>query len=154
MKKLFLAFAILISISSFSQVVTLFGKSSTYTAAHGKMSYKQVFKSEIRVEVSELVDATYEFDLDLQTITYNVNGINATKSFTSLIYDKNAKIAIFTYNDEGVLRSGQVVTMPVTIELNLNPGKENMLMSWFDREGDEGRGVTKVQDTDGIFRIN
>jgi hypothetical protein len=44
--------------------------------------------------------------------------------------------------------------MHVTVELNLIPGKENMLMSWFDREGNEGRGVTMVQDTDGLFSIN
>jgi hypothetical protein len=29
-----------------------------------------------------------------------------------------------------------------------------MLMSWFDYEGDGGRGVTMVQDTDGSFSIN
>jgi hypothetical protein len=154
MKKLVLGFATLISTVSFSQVVSIIGQTSTYTGAHGKMTYKDVFKSEIRVEVSESINSTYKFDLGLQTITYNINGIIATKSFTSLNYDKKNKIVVFTYNDDGILRSGQVVTMPVTVELNLNPGKENMLMSWFDREGDGGNGVTIVQDTDGLFSIN
>lgn len=154
MKKLVLALFTTISTVSFSQVVSLIGKTSTYTGAHGKMAYTDVFKSTISAEVSESVNSTYEFDLGLQTITYNINGIIATKSFTSLNYDKKNKIVVFTYNDDGVLRSGQVVTMPVTVELNLNPGKENMLMSWFDREGDNGNGVTIVQDTDGLFKIN
>lgn len=154
MKKLVLVFATLISTVSFSQVVSLIGNTSTYTAAHGKMTYKDVFKADIKVELSESVNATYEFDLGLQTITYNINGIIATKSFTSLKYDNISKIAVFTYNDVGVLRSGQIVTMPVTVELNLNPGKENMLMSWFDREGDNGNGITMVQNTSGLFSIN
>ena len=88
MKKLFLAAATLISTVSFSQVVSLIGSTSTYTAAHGKMTYKDVFDAEVQIELSESVNATYEFDLDLQTITYNINGIIATKSFTSLKYDK------------------------------------------------------------------
>jgi len=154
MKKLFLAAATLISTVSFSQVVSLNGTSSTYTGAHGKMTYKEVFNAEIKVEVSESVNATYEFDLGLQTITYNIDGIIATKSFTSMNYDKKNKIVVFTYNDEGIENTGKRVTLPVTVELNLNPGKENMLMSWFDYEGDGGRGVTMVQDTDGSFSIN
>ena len=154
MKKLILSLAVLISTVSFSQVVSLIGNTSTYTAAHGKMTYKDVFNARIKVEVSESVNVIYEIDLGLQTITYNINGIIATKSFSSLKYDKISKIAVFTYNDAGVLRSGHIVTMPVIVELNLNPGKENMLMSWFDREGDNGNGVTIVQDTDGLFKIN
>jgi uncharacterized membrane protein len=154
MKKLFLAAATLISTVSYSQVVSLNGTSSTYTGANGKMTYKEVFDAEIKVEVSESVNATYEFDLGLQTITYNIDGIIATKSFTSMNYDKKNKIVVFTYNDEGIENTGKRVTLPVTVELNLNPGKENMLMSWFDYEGDGGRGVTMVQDTDGSFSIN
>jgi len=154
MKTLVLALVTLISTASFSQVVTVIGQTSTYTGAPGKMTYSEVFKSAGKVEVTESVNAKYEFDLGLQTVSYNINGLTATKSFTSLKYDKQAKIAVFTYNDNGVLRSGEVVTMPVTVELNLNPGKENMLMSWFDREGDGGSGVTMVQDTDGLFKIN
>jgi hypothetical protein len=69
-------------------------------------------------------------------------------------YDTKNKIVVFTYNDEGIENTGKRVTLPVTVELNLNPGKENMLMSWFDYEGDGGRGVTMVQDTDGSFSIN
>lgn len=154
MKKLVLALVILISNISFSQVVTLIGRNSTYTCAHGRMTYKDVFKSTNKVEVTESVNATYEFDLGLQTVSYNINGLTATKSFTSLKYNNQTKIAVFTYNDDGVLRSGAVVTMSVTVELNLNPGKENMLMSWFDREGDNGNGVTIVQSTNGLFKIN
>jgi hypothetical protein len=154
MKTLFLALLTTISTVSFSQVVSLIGKKSTYTCAHGKMTYTDVFKSKFSVVISESINSTYIFDLGLQTITYNINGIVATKSFTSLNYDKKNKIVVFTYNDDGTLRSGQVVTMHVTVELNLIPGKENMLMSWFDREGNEGRGVTMVQDTDGLFSIN
>ena len=154
MKKLFLAAATLISTISFSQIVSLIGHTATYTGAHGKMTYKDVFNAFVQVELSESINATYEFDLDLQTITYNVNGIIATKSFTSLKYDKKAKIAVFTYNDTGVEKTGKVVTLPVTVELNLTPGKEQMLMSWFDYEGDEGNGVTMVQNTAGLFSIN
>jgi len=154
MKTLFLALLTTISTVSFSQVVSLIGRTSTYTGASGRVTYRDVFKSKISAEVSESINSTYEFDLGLQTITYNINGIIATKSFTSLNYDKKTKIVVFTYNDDGILRSGQVVTMPVTVELNLNPGRENMLMSWFDREGDGGNGVTIVQDTDGLFSIN
>jgi hypothetical protein len=154
MKKLFLAAATLISTVSFSQVVSLIGHTSTYTAAHGKMTYKDVFNAIVQVELSESINATYEFDLDMQTITYNINGIIATKSFTSLKYDKKAKIAVLTYNDEGVEKTGKVVTLPVTVELNLNPGKEQLLMSWFDYEGNDGKGVTMVQNTAGLFSIN
>jgi len=154
MKNVFLSAMILISNTSFSQVVSIISQASTYTAAHGKMTYKEVFNADITVQVTESVNATYEFDLDLQTITYNVNGIRATKSFTSLKYDKTNKIAVFTYNDVGVENSGRQVTLPVTVELNLNPGRQNMLMSWYNYEGDGGRGVTMVQDTDGVFSIN
>ena len=154
MKKLFLAAATLISTVSFSQVVSLIGHTATYTGAHGKMTYKDVFNAFVQVELSESINATYEFDLDMQTITYNVDGVIATKAFTSLKYDKKTKIAVFTYNDTGVEKTGKVVTLPVTVELNLNPGKEQMLMSWFDYEGDEGRGVTMVQNTAGLFSIN
>lgn len=154
MKKLFLAAATLISTISFSQVVSLIGETATYTGAHGYMTYKDVFNAVVQVELSESINATYEFDLDLQTITYNVNGIIATKSFTSLNYNKKTKIAVFTYNDTGVEKTGKVVTLPVTVELNLNPGSEQMLMSWFDYEGDEGNGVTMVQNTFGNFSIN
>ncbi len=80
MKNVFLSAMILISNTSFSQVVSIISQASTYTAAHGKMTYKEVFNADITVQVTELVNATYEFDLDLQTITYNVNGIRATKS--------------------------------------------------------------------------
>lgn len=154
MKTLFLSIAIIINTLSFSQTVTLIGTFSVYTAAHGKMTYKEVFESSIKVEVSELVNVTYEFDLDLQTITYNVNGIIATKSFTSLKYDKKAKIAVFTFNDMGTEKTGKRVSIPVTVELNINPGKESVLISWFDYEGDNGNGVTMVQNTYGKFNVN
>jgi hypothetical protein len=118
------------------------------------MSYKEVFNAPVKVELSESVNANYEVDLDLKTISYNVDGIKAIKSFTSLNYDKKAKIAVFTYNDEGIENSGKSAILSVTVELNLNPGKEQFLMSWFDYEGDEGRGVTMVQNSFGEFLIN
>jgi hypothetical protein len=89
-----------------------------------------------------------------ESISYNVDGIKATKSFTNLNFDKKANVAVFTYNDEGIENSGKSVIVPVTVELNLNPGKEQFLMSWFDHEGDEGRGVTMVQNSFGEFLIN
>jgi hypothetical protein len=118
------------------------------------MSYKEVFKKDVTVELTESVNANYEVDLGLKTISYNVDGIKATKSFTSLNFDKKANIAVFTYNDEGIENSGKSAIVPVTVELNLNPGKEQFLMSWFDHEGDEGRGVTMVQNSFGEFLIN
>ena len=154
MKIVLTTLALVVSSIGMSQVVSLMSNSSTYTAAHGKMSYKEVFKKEVTVELTESVNANYEVDLGLKTISYNVDGIKATKSFTSLIFDKKANIAVFTYNDEGIENSGKSAIVPVTVELNLNPGKEQFLMSWFDYEGDEGRGVTMVQNSFGEFLIN
>ena len=154
MKIVLTTLALVVSSIGMSQVVSLMSNSSTYTAAHGKMSYKEVFKKEVTVELTESVNTNYEVDLDLKTISYNVDGIKATKSFTSLNFDKKANIAVFTYNDEGIENSGKSAIVPVTVELNLNPGKEQFLMSWFDHEGDEGRGVTMVQNSFGEFLIN
>ena len=154
MKIVLTTLALVVSSIGMSQVVSLMSNSSTYTAAHGKMSYKEVFKKEVTVELTESVNANYEVDLGLKTISYNVDGIKATKSFTSLNFDKKANIAVFTYNDEGIKNSGKSAIVPVTVELNLNPGKEQFLMSWFDHEGDEGRGVTMVQNSFGEFLIN
>jgi hypothetical protein len=154
MKIVLTTLALVVSSIGMSQVVSLMSNSSTYTAAHGKMSYKEVFKKEGTVELTESVNANYEVDLGLKTISYNVDGIKATKSFTSLNFDKKANIAVFTYNDEGIENSGKSAIVPVTVELNLNPGKEQFLMSWFDHEGDEGRGVTMVQNSFGEFLIN
>ncbi len=154
MKIVLTTLALVVSSFGMSQVVSLMSNSSTYTAAHGKMSYKEVFKKEVTVELTESVNANYEVDLGLKTISYNVDGIKATKSFTSLNFDKKANIAVFTYNDEGIENSGKSAIVPVTVELNLNPGKEQFLMSWFDHEGDEGRGVTMVQKSFGEFLIN
>ena len=154
MKIVLTTLALVVSSFGMSQVVSLMSNSSTYTAAHGKMSYKEVFKKEVTVELTESVNANYEVDLGLKTISYNVDGIKATKSFTSLNFDKKANIAVFTYNDEGIENSGKSAIVPVTVELNLNPGKEQFLMSWFDHEGDEGRGVTMVQNSFGEFLIN
>ena len=154
MKIVVTTLALLVSSIGMSQVVSLMSNSSTYTAAHGKMSYKEVFKKEVTVELTESVNANYEVDLGLKTISYNVDGIKATKSFTSLNFDKKANIAVFTYNDEGIENTGKSAIVPVTVELNLNPGKEQFLMSWFDHEGDKGRGVTMVQNSFGEFLIN
>jgi hypothetical protein len=154
MKIVVTTLALLVSSIGMSQVISLMSNSSTYTAAHGKMNYREVFNAPVKVELSESVNANYEVDLDLKTISYNVDGIKATKSFTNLNYDKKTKIAVFTYNDEGIEKSGKSVIVPVTVELNLNPGKEQFLMSWFDHEGDEGRGVTMVQNSFGEFLIN
>jgi hypothetical protein len=154
MKIVVTSLVFLVSSIGMSQVVSLMSNSSTYTAAHGKMSYKEVFNASVKVEISESVHTNYEVDLDLKTISYNVDGIKATKSFTNLNYDKKTKIAVFTYNDEGIEKSGKSAIVPVTVELNLNPGKEQFLMSWFDYEGDEGRGVTMVQNSFGEFLIN
>ena len=154
MKIVLTTLALVVSSFGMSQVVSLMSNSSTYTAANGKMSYKEVFKKEVTVELTESVNANYEVDLGLKTISYNVDGIKATKSFTSLNFDKKANIAVFTYNDEGIENSGKSAIVPVTVELNLNPGKEQFLMSWFDHEGDEGRGVTMVQNSFGEFLIN
>lgn len=154
MKIVVTTLALLVCSIGMSQVVSLTSNSSTYTAAHGKMSYKEVFNAPVQVEISEATNANYEIDLDLKTISYNVDGIMATKSFTNLNYDKKTKIAVFTYNDEGIENSGKPAILPVTVELNLNPGKEQFLMSWFDYEGDEGRGVTMVQNSFGEFLIN
>ena len=154
MKIVLTTLALVVSSFGMSQVVSLMSNSSTYTAAHGKMSYKEVFKKEVTVELTESVNANYEVDLGLKTISYNVDGIKATKSFTSLNFDKKANIAVFTYNDEGIENSGKSAIVLVTVELNLNPGKEQFLMSWFDHEGDEGRGVTMVQNSFGEFLIN
>lgn len=154
MKIVLTTLALVVSSIGMSQVVSLMSNSSTYTAAHGKMSYKEVFKKDVTVELTESVNANYEVDLGLKTISYNVDGIKATKSFTSLNFDKKANIAVFTYNDEGIENSGKSAIVPVTVELNLNPGKEQFLMSWFDHEGDEGRGVTMVQNSFGEFLIN
>lgn len=154
MKIVVTTLALVVCSIGMSQVISLTSISSTYTAAHGKMSYKEVFNAPVKVELSESVNANYEVDLDLKTISYNVDGIKAIKSFTSLNYDKKAKIAVFTYNDEGIENSGKSAIVPVTVELNLNPGKEQFLMSWFDYEGDEGRGVTMVQNSFGEFLIN
>ena len=154
MKIVVTTLVLLVSSIGMSQVVSLMSNSSTYTAAHGKISYKEVFNAPVKVEISESVHTNYEVDLDLKTISYNVDGIKATKSFTNLNYDKKTKIAVFTYNDEGIEKSGKSAIVPVTVELNLNPGKEQFLMSWFDYEGDEGRGVTMVQNSFGEFLIN
>ena len=154
MKIVLTTLALVVSSIGMSQVVSLMSNSSTYTAAHGKMSYKEVFKKDVTVELTEFVNANYEVDLGLKTISYNVDGIKATKSFTSLNFDKKANIAVFTYNDEGIENSGKSAIVPVTVELNLNSGKEQFLMSWFDHEGDEGRGVTMVQNSFGEFLIN
>ena len=154
MKIVLTTLALVVSSIGMSQVVSLMSNSSTYTAAHGKMSYKEVFKKEVTVELTESVNANYEVDLGLKTISYNVDGIKSIKSFTNLIFDKKANIAVFTYNDEGIENSGKSAIVPVTVELNLNPGKEQFLMSWFNHEGDEGRGVTMVQNSFGEFLIN
>jgi hypothetical protein len=154
MKIVVTTLALLVSSIGMSQVVSLMSNSSTYTAAQGKMNYREVFNAPIKLELSESVNANYEVDLDLKTISYNVDGIKATKSFTNLNFDKKANVAVFTYNDEGIENSGKSVIVPVTVELNLNPGKEQFLITWFDHEGDEGRGVTMVQNSFGEFLIN
>ncbi len=154
MNKLFLVLILMIGFISQSQVVTLIGKESTYTSVLGQMNYKDVLNTDFKFEISESVNVTYEFDLDLKRITYNIDGLILTKSFTSLDYNKKTKIVVFTYNDEGTDKSGNIVSVPVTIELDLNSGKERMLMSWFNKEGAGGDGITVVQNTKGIFTIN
>jgi hypothetical protein len=154
MNKLFLVLILMIGFISQSQVVTLIGKESTYTSVLGQMNYKDVLNTDFKFEISESVNVTYEFDLDLKRITYNISGLILTKSFTSLDYNKKTKIVVFTYNDEGTDNSGNIVSVPVTIELDLNSGKERMLMSWFNKEGAGGDGITVVQNTKGIFTIN
>jgi hypothetical protein len=154
MNKLFLVLILMIGFISQSQVVTLIGKESTYTSVLGQMNYKDVLNTDFKFEISESVNVTYEFDLDLKRITYNISGLILTKSFTSLDYNKKTKIVVFTYNDEGTDNSGNIVSVPVTIELDLNSGKERMLMSWFNKEGAGCDGITVVQNTKGIFTIN
>lgn len=47
MKIVLTTLALVVSSIGMSQVVSLMSNSSTYTAAHGKMSYKEVFKKEL-----------------------------------------------------------------------------------------------------------
>jgi hypothetical protein len=149
MKPLITIFIYFLTFLSFSQKISIIGYESTYISLPGRTDHKTVLKSDNRFEISEPVNVVYGFDLILKTITYNINGIITTKPFTSINYNKKTKIVIITYNDDGVGKKGNVVIIPVSVELNLNKDSERMLMSWYNKESN----ITIVQDTKGSFTI-
>lgn len=143
MKKLVLAFATLISTVSFSQVITINIFEAEYLGSIGKIDYNKVIQNpDARMGDDNGVNAKYIINLNTNKIIYITNNNTATKSINSIIKKTKYDI-IINYNDTANDGTNRIV--PVIIEINLIPGSENMILTWYNVDKD--RTMVQVNKT-------
>jgi hypothetical protein len=143
MKKLVLGFALVIGMIGNAQKITINVFEAEYLGNTGKYNYTDVIQNpDVRMGDANGINAKYSINLNTNKITYTTNNNTQTKSITSVINQTKYNL-IIKFNDTANDGTNRII--PVIIELNLTPGLETMILSWYNV--DKNRTMVQVNKT-------
>jgi len=132
MKNLILVLFLLTHSIIFSQVVTVNVSEIGIFSDIGNKNYRIVL-SNPKFKDTELVTSTYILDFNELTVTFFTNGNKSIKGIDNLTKISPSEYLI-KLNDNADDGSGR--TVPVTIILNTTSKNNNLIVTWYNVDGD------------------